>query len=159
MKALNGVKNWWKSLTPGQQLFVVIVIIIVLWIARNAIRGYVEGAQNAIQNVSEEQALNNAGVKGTYTSSQYKAMADTLYSAMDGYGTEEEPIFNTFRKLKNDVDFIKLDDAFGVREATDNLFGLTPPADMRTWLREDLGEEEIKTLNAKLKSQGITKRI
>jgi hypothetical protein len=159
MKALKTAQNWWKSLSPGQQLFVVIIIVVIIWIARNSIRGYVEGAQNAIQNVSEEQALNNAGIKATYTNSQYKAMADTLYSAMDGYGTDEEPIFNTFKKLKNDVDFVRLDDAFGVREASDNLFGMLAPADMRTWLKDDLGEAEIKTLNAKLKSQGITKRI
>jgi hypothetical protein len=159
MKALNGVKNWWKSLTPGQQLFVVLVIVIVIWIARNALKGFVEGAENAIQNVSEEQALNNAGIKATYTNSQYKSMADILYSAMDGYGTDDELVYKQFAKLKNDVDFVRLDDAFGVREATDNLFGLYEPLDLRGWVKDDLSESQIKTLNSKLKSQGITKRI
>jgi hypothetical protein len=159
MKALKTAQNWWKSLTPGQQLFVVIAIVIIIWIARNSIRGYVEGAQNAIQNVSEEQALNNAGIKATYTTSQYKSMADILFSAMDGYGTEDELVFKQFAKLKNDVDFVRLDDAFGVREATDNLFGLYEPVDLRGWIKDDLSESQIKTLNSKLKSQGLTKRI
>lgn len=159
MKQLKVLSNWFKSMSSGQQLFVVLLFIVLLWVLRNAIKGYVEGAKESIRNVSEEVALNNAGIKATYTESQYKTMAKALFDAMDGYGTDDPVIFSTFGKLKNDVDFVKLETAFGVREATDNLFGLMTPQDMSGWILDDLSEEQVTLLNRKLQQQGLTKRL
>lgn len=156
---MQSIFNWWKGLTSAQKFTVLVIIAVLIWILRNSIKGAVSGAANAVQNVSESAMLQANGIKASYPDSTYKSMATKLFDAMDGYGTDEDVIFEQFDKLKNDVDFIKLDKAFGVRTASDNLFGMIEPTDMKGWIRDDLSPALIANLNARLKSNGVTKRL
>ncbi len=156
---MKGIANWWGGLTSQQKLVVVLITIAFIWIVRNSIKGAVRGAEGAVQNVSETAVLQANGIQASYTDSQYKAMAEKLFTAMDGPGTYDDDIFSVFDKLNNDIDFIKVDKAFGVREASDNLFGIFASEDLRGWLKDDLSAEQIVTLNKRLKSNGVSKRI
>lgn len=65
---------------------------------------------------SEEENINkDPKRKATLSSAQFRSMANKIYSAMDGYGTDEEAIVAVFRSLKTDGDFVGLQKAFGIR--------------------------------------------
>lgn len=146
-------------MTPQQQLMTVVLVIVFFYIIRNVVRGWLKAADATLQNKSELTALATQGVKPTYGEEKYRLLADYLYNAMDGWGTESDDVMNAFNQLRNDADFIKLEQAFGVREATDNMFGLIESQDLHGWIVEDLSGEEITRLNGILKSRGISKRF
>lgn len=98
----------------------------------------------------EIQALQTTtGQSQSYPESQYTTMADTLYYAMAGWGTDEESIFSTFGTLVNNVDFLKLQTAFGSRDG----YSLTE------WLRGDLSSDDIRKINSLLTDRGIIYRF
>ena len=156
---MKSLSNWWNGLTSNQKFFVVVFLIVTIWVLRNAIKGAIQGASDKIQQQSETTMLQAQGIKPSYSDSEYKSMANKLFDAMDGWGTNDDVVFAQFDRLNNDVDFIKLDKAFGVRTASDNMFGLIEPQDLRGWIRDDLSSESIATLNQRLKQSGISKRI
>lgn len=53
--------------------------------------------------------------KATLSPASLSSKANKIFSAMDGYGTDEEAIISVFRSLKTDGDFIGLQKAFGIR--------------------------------------------
>lgn len=139
-------------------MLAILIVLVIVYLFWNTIKGAGKAIGNAAQNGGEMAVLTSNGVKASYTSDEYKSMANKLYEAMDGWGTDSATIFTIYGKLNNDVDFIKLDQAFGVREATDNLFGLYAPEDLEGWIKDDLSTSEITQLNNILKKRGITKR-
>ncbi|MCK9256321.1 MAG: hypothetical protein M0P36_11115 [Bacteroidales bacterium] len=54
--------------------------------------------------------------KLSYTDTEYKIMAENLFEAMNGIGTDEDSIYTTLSKLKSQADWFKLIDVYGVRE-------------------------------------------
>lgn len=90
----------------------------------------------------------NAEIKDTdvtLTPSELSNLADRLYSAMSGPGTDEEAVYAAFRLLRTRSDLMSLIKAFGVRK------GETLPQ----WLTGDLSRREIEKLNAILVSNRI----
>jgi hypothetical protein len=63
----------------------------------------------------EEQIQKDPKRKATLSSAQLRSYANKIFSAMDGYGTDEEAIISVFRSLKTDGDFVGLQKAFGIR--------------------------------------------
>lgn len=153
------VGEFWHSLSPQGKLIVILIILIILFVLRNKIKGSIQAAGKSIQNQSEVAVLQAHGIKATYSEDKYKKLADYLYRSMDGWGTDSEAVYNAFEQLRNDVDFILLDRAFGIRTASDNLFGLLEDEDLKGWIREDLSATEVQKLNTILKNRGITKRF
>ena len=153
------MRDFWDGLTSAQKMIVVLIVIILLWILWNRTKGTIQGWGTALQAGGEISQLEAAGLKATYTANQYKSMANNLFDAMDGFGTDTETIYTVFKKLQNDIDFIKLDAAFGVRTATDNLFGLMEAEDLSGWIKDDLSQTEITKLNNQLRNQGISKQF
>jgi hypothetical protein len=67
---------------------------------------------------NEVRNLENTGMRKTFPSSQYKAWADTIASEFDGcdpLGTSLGAVANAVNPLKNDLDFLSLSTAFGIR--------------------------------------------
>ena len=56
--------------------------------------------------------------KATLSPASLSSKANKIFSAMDGYGTDEEAIISVFRSLKTDGDFIGLQKAYGIREVS-----------------------------------------
>lgn len=151
------MKNFWAGLSSMQKTVFVIILIVFIYIIWNRFKGSITAFGNRMQAGGEIAQLSNQGINPSYTSQQYSKMADDLFDAMDGFGTNTNVIYNTFKLLKNDADFIKLDTAFGVREASDNLFGLMEQEDLTGWIKDDLSTSEIAKLNKQLANQGISK--
>jgi hypothetical protein len=95
----------------------------------------------------------------TYPLSQYKSFADQIEVAGFGLGTDEEAIYSIFRKLKNDSDYLALQQAWG--KPTRKTYDWAVPLDytLSQFLRYELSDSEITKLNNILQSKGITYRV
>ncbi len=148
----------WKKLTPGQQLIVVLIIVVVLYFAVKWIKSFLAEAKRTVTEQAEVTALTASGMKKTYPNSTYDGWADELFEYMDGPGTNNvTQIQNIFKYLKNDLDFLMLEKAFGLRVSSWAFF--TDPTDLMDWLKSDLSQTLIDGINAQLKLNGITKQI
>jgi hypothetical protein len=124
---------------------------------------------NFIQKRKEENELNKEiKTKGTLPPSQYRDLADGIQKAFMPYeslgiGTDEAAIYNIFRMLKNNDDFLLLKNQYGIREYVDytvNPFGTKYNFNMSQAINfEDEGSEMKNRINNILKVKGITYRI
>ena len=97
----------------------------------------------------------------SYSDSQFNDFADKIYNAMFcsificADGTDQKAIYAVLRSLKNNLDWLKLKEAFGYRrvEYTTRNAGLVES------LNADLSTSQIKEVNKILQQQGITYRV
>ena len=88
----------------------------------------------------------------------YSSLADTLFEAMDGYGTDNDSITEVFRSLRNQADFDALEDAFGSRKISSgrgNIFQGDYKGRLIGALKDELDGEELADLNNLLRSKKI----
>lgn len=91
----------------------------------------------------------NAEIKDsdvTLTSAQASTLADKIFSALRGLGTDEEAVYSAFRMLRSRSDLLLLSRTFGVRG------GRT----LNEWLAADLSQKELDKVNQILATNGIT---
>ena len=81
----------------------------------------------------------------SYPLSYYGIWAGDIYNAVEGMGTDEQAIFDVFKKLKNKDDVLQLISSFGIKD------GET----LSQWLIGDLGEDDRETLNRLLNDKNI----
>lgn len=81
----------------------------------------------------------------SYPTSYYAIWAQDVYRAVNGIGTNEQAVFDVFKKLKNKDDVLQLITAFGVKD------GET----LSQWLIGDLGDDDKETLNRLLSDKNI----
>lgn len=94
----------------------------------------------------------------SYADSQFYAWANVLEQAMFDIGTDEDSIYNIFNALNNNADFIKLKQAFGMREYTGGTLPYWFYGDysLEEWLN---AEGETENVNNILASKNITYRV
>lgn len=150
-----------SKLPPMVQWGIVIVVGIILFIVlRKLVKKIIptktqKESKEVIESYeSEKQSWQQKGEVASYTDSQYKAFADKLYKAMDGFGTNEPAIYDVFEQLKNNIDHNNLVIAFGVRGEGWISDGHT----LAEYITDDLGQEEIKRINQILADRGIVHR-
>lgn len=146
---MKGFQEFWHGLTSIQKMVFVIISLIVLWFLITTIKSRMSVVKNQIENKSEVQILKEKGVQPSYTYDKYAGWSDELDTAMRGGGTDEDRVFRIFGYMNNDMDFIQLYKAFGVRDGED----------LNGWLKGDLSATDIAKLNKQLNYAGITKRI
>lgn len=98
--------------------------------------------------------LEEIGQQPTYMDAQYVGFADAIYAARgcnNVFGTNEDAIYNVFRKMVNDLDVAKLIEKFGKRRLC---FSFTE-GNLGGFLNDDLDQDEIAIINNILKSKGI----
>lgn len=89
-------------------------------------------------------------------------VADEIFDAMDGYGTNESAIVASFNKVKTDADFDALNTAFGTRtisSGTWNILISDFTGDLSACLRDELSSGWINDINSALRRNGVTKTI
>jgi len=123
---------------------------------------------------------NRDGIKPTYTDATYQTMANAIFNAIDGRGTDEKAIYRVFQQIVNNADAAKLVLAFGRRTYDEPLgggernynnpvtFGLKlitgglqdkRTANLIEALNEDLDSEELARVRQILKINGVTVSI
>lgn len=102
--------------------------------------------------------------KASYPDSVYSGWASAIATAVFGGGSDEAAIFDIFRKLKNNTDYLKLVKAWGnpKRQVYPDWFVFYSTGFKMTLpevLRYDLETSEVKTINNILASKGIKYRV
>ena len=90
----------------------------------------------------------------SYTTSEYKAMADQLFNAMDGLGTDDTVIYDVLNRLNNIDDWNYLVKMYGTRSNTSWVSSFS--GILTTWLRDELDDSEVKKVNNILSKMGVT---
>ena len=132
-----------RAWTIGIFIVIVVVLIVVFW---SKIKGFFESLVNrsAMSNELQEH-IKETGESLTLSNATFKMLANKLYTAMKGIGTDEDTVFAVFGQLSNTADMLKLVAVFGTRD------GET----LDQWIRGDLGYFEINKLNRLLSNKGI----
>lgn len=140
---------WWKGLpTIAKAALIVLAIYIVLTIYSS-----IKEFRFALGKQSSLAGYMAQGQTPSFPDSEYRKMADDLERAMRGAGTNEDLIYTTIGNLKNDVDAIKLNKAFGMRKSWFSTYSL------REWLQGDLSSSEMQKVWQIMDFNGITYRF
>jgi hypothetical protein len=107
--------------------------------------------------------------KGNFPPSQYRDWANGIQDAfdpygIDGWGTDEEAIYNIIKRLKNNDDWLLLKQEYGVRPykdySTDVIRGTTENVNLtQAILKEDENSEMKNRINNILAVNKITYRV
>lgn len=97
-----------------------------------------------------------SGQRPTFGDTVYVGFADKIVSAgTTWFGTNESSIYAVFAQLNNDLDMLKLVQAFGNRRVEYSAAWVSLPA----WLESELDSKEMAKINDILKSKGIKYRF
>jgi hypothetical protein len=148
--ATNFFNTPWSDRSPIERILLLGVGIggsIFLLVKGKKIIQQIKFKQQQMQITSDITAT---GDKLSYLQSQYNSFADTLYTAMNGAGTDETAVAGIMYKMKNDADVLKLIQTFGQREG----------ATLAEWIADDFDQED-KTfyINSILAKKGISFRF
>jgi len=95
----------------------------------------------------------------SYADSQYRTFANTIETAGFDTGTDEAAIYSTFRKLKNNTDYLKLLNAWGKPNRKVYEWGVGRNMTLPQYIRWEMNDSEVKKVNDILQSKGITYRV
>ena len=101
------------------------------------------------------------GTAPTMTTEKFKEIADKIFDAFEGYGTDTTTIKNQFALLKNNDDVMSLVAAYGIREVSSGSYNPLPDfnGNLPQVIADELSQSEISDLNSVLVKSGITIRF
>ncbi len=111
---------------------------------------------------SEADKLNqNPATKATISNAQAQSFAQSVFTCLDGYGTDEEGLNAIFRQLKNDADFAMVSNAYGVREVSSGAWNPEPnyKGTMSGAITSECSASEKDAINKILEGKKITYRV
>ena len=120
--------------------------------------------ENEGKQVINELQQSEKTQKASYPDSVYSGWASAIAFAVFGYGYNAKTIFDIFRKLKNNTDYLKLIKAWGspARQVFPDFFIFYDTGYKMTLpelLRYQMSSKEITQINQILASKGIKYRI
>lgn len=163
----SGLPTWAKGVIAVGGIAVIVLTargIISRARARKSLESNLKESNTAQSELNE---LSQQGVKPTMSNSEFQGIVNALVEAMNGCGTNEERIYEQFRKLNNEADVKKLISVWQVQYYqpcaasqpisyskwlwNDKSFG----GSISEWLNYELTEGEVKKVNDILKAKGI----
>lgn len=133
------------------------ITLIVLYLLYKLIKGFTKLVSGGdFPEVTEDLEselidLRNRGINPTISESDASSYAEFIYETNLSFNTDENEIFNIFRVLNNKADLVLLKIKFGTRRP---LWG-TSAVGLSAFLKTDLNESEIKTINDILAQKNI----
>jgi len=128
-----------------------ITLLVIYFIGKNSgkAKALAEGT-NTLENEIDNKAL-------SYPLTIYKNMADALYVAMEGLGTDYDTVKNNLLKINNQSDFFELEKAFGNRAAYTWLWVYTPFAGtLIQWFSDELNDDQKAEITVLMAAKNIT---
>lgn len=103
----------------------------------------------------------NNSTKATKSKAELDAMANKIWAAMDGYGTDEDTILSTIKQLNRNADFAGLQAAYGIREISSGKLNPEPnfKGNLIAALSTELDEDWKKKINYVLELKKIKYRV
>ena len=89
-------------------------------------------------------------VDGLLPDLDYEWIADSIFKAMYGPGTETEDIMTQFKKIRNKKDLEQVITSFGERKGM-----IGGKHDLNWWIKDELKSKDLVRLNNMLKEKGI----
>ena len=124
---------------------VVLIIFFVVWKKFGKSKEETEEEEKKT-NLNEEINAELNKAKITLSQVQLNTLADKIYKAVKGAGSDETSIYNAMRTLQTKDDALSLIKTFGVRDSMT----------LREWLYDDLNNSEISKINDIFLSKGIS---
>jgi hypothetical protein len=107
------------------------------------------------------KALQKSGKKLSLTGSEIASIANNLFTAMDGYGTNYDMILKNLVRVNNQVDLLAVIKSYGVRELSSGR--LNPEPNFKGTLgqafAEELSSTQLSAINLMLAKKGIAHRF
>jgi len=151
LKKTGGFIDWFtpkRAITISILLIIVIIVIVFVWKrVKNAVGKVGESADRAI--------LEAKGVTLTYPKAQYNTFADTIHNAYGWFYDSVDDIYGVIGMLKNDLDFLELKKAYGLRPST--YMGTMGTMEQNMGWRLD--SKEISKINSILRNNGINYQV
>lgn len=166
-QSFTGLPNWAKGVIAVGVVAGVGYLVYKLYKAAKDAKE-TKDSKEEVQEVKQElNALNqNPSTKQTLSVSDAKAIANKIFEAMDGYGTDETAILQQLLRLKNQADWLAIRQEWGVREVSSGRGNPAPnfKGTLEAALTSELGDapEDLvvkKNANAHFAKVGITARI
>lgn len=180
--------SYYKELPPWAKGVVIVGGLFVVYLAGNAILRKLKDAKtardakDAVRNSeAEKRRLQSQGVRPSYPSSQYNTWANSIQQAFDGcdptgqlswgadsplgavsfWSTSGFKVAKIFAELKNDLDYLSLTTAWGIRtyDACGWFTGDVKDVDLAKAISDELTAREISNLNEILRKKGIKYKV
>lgn len=155
-KSFLGLPPWAKGIVA---VAVVGVVGYALYKITQKLGGEEEQDRKEDKDIVSEIEQESKKKPASYADSQYKTFANTIETAGFDLGTDEAAIYSTFRKLKNNTDYLKLLNAWGKPNRTVYEWGVGRKMTLPQYIRWEMSDSEVKKVNDILKSKGITYRV
>jgi len=153
---------------PVMWLINVVIVLVILLIVyklyqkiKRDIKGSIRNTQieNDVKDIVTTQGADpDAHVTSnvrTYNDADYKLMAESLFEAMDGAGTDEDSIFSILSSLRTKADWYALVDAFGTRKTSSMWSDFE--GTLTKWLSDELSDAEKTRANQILSKFGVAR--
>jgi hypothetical protein len=123
-----------------------------LFVGYKIIKFFIGSSNSIAAATNEVKNLTLKGVIPTYPDSSYTQWASSIVSAgFNTLGTNEQAIYDIFRKMMNDLDVAKLIVAFG-NQRVEFSFQTMP---LGAWLSTELDSSEMAVINKILRDKKI----
>jgi len=124
--------------------------------------GKIKGNAGNKDELSDAQKeLDKVNKTATLSASQAGGIANAIFAAMDGYGTDEDAIVYQLGKIKNNADFLLVQTKYGIRTISSGRFN--PEPNYKGNLAGSIGSEcssyWIKKINSALSKKGVTYKV
>jgi hypothetical protein len=124
-----------------------------LYLGYKVIQLFTPAAPAVDQAKNELEQLMAKGIKPSYPDSMYSQWSNAITSAgFNTFGTDEQTIYDIFKKMNNNADIAKLIIAFGEQRVE---FSLQSVA-LGAWLSSELNSSEMAVINKILSDKKIT---
>ena len=124
---------------------IIIVLLAVYW---GKIKAHIES--NRLARAYDDEIRKT---DLTLSELQAKGIADKLFVAMDGPGTDTQALYSAFQQIQTYSDLMLVMKQFGTQKGTYDWFG--GAQSLIEWIADDCSKREIEKINAILAGKGI----
>ena len=133
-------------------VILILIIIAAIYFAWGKIKGLFSDIGNSINSV-KDNPVDNA--KLSHDAAWYRNAADTLFTAMDGWGTDESPIDSVIAQIYNQDDWNKLVREYGTRKLRQPWWQPDLSGTLQVHLRSDCSSKHITQIRNTLAQKQI----
>ncbi len=137
-----------QLITIGIAAVVLILIVVVVWINWAKLKSWID--EKRYEKTYDDQ-ITKSDI--TLTAAQAQGLADKIYAALNGAGTDEKALYAAFEAINSYSDLMLVIKYFGQRKGSWNWFG--DASSLSEWIASDCSAKEIATINTILAGKNI----
>jgi hypothetical protein len=120
-----------------------------------------KGSSTPTKSEIDEQIGGNTGVNPTLSQEKMKELAEKMFAAFNGYGTDVNGLMNLFASIKNNDDLMGVIAAYGIREVSSGSYNFMPnfEGNLPETIADELSDSEILKINSVMVRSGVSIRF